>query len=369
MTQPDHLTEIGDGEQQIPIRNVWYLLLYAWDMAALKGRWQTATEDSPRLLGLLARILGEVTRDLLRRQLGRAHSLRSQIVRGIRGRIKFEASLKRLCFLHGKANCSFSELSIDTLKNRILRSTLARLASDPRVMHPQPHREATLRHDLRGLVRALEGVSLLNVSSVDFSRLQLGQNDRDYALPLAICALIHRLEIPTETTGDHALAALLKNEIEFEKLFERFVQNFYKYHLHDHTVIRQKKLDWPDEIDCQFVPSMYPDITIIEKNRPQRRLIIDTKYSAKALSTNRFGGQTFSSPNLYQLYAYLRTQEERSESARSAEGMLLYPATDCDLTETMKVQGHIMRVVTVNLAQPWKNIEARLLELSRMTTQ
>jgi 5-methylcytosine-specific restriction enzyme subunit McrC len=347
---------------QIPIRNAWYILLYAWDMAQWRGRWPAAAEGGPKLLGLLARILSAATRDLLKRQLGRAHTVHRETIRGIRGRIDLAGSLKRLTFERAEAQCVFPDLSVDTPKNRIVRATLHRLAADPRLKHVKAEEESKLRHELRTLVRAMEGVRLLPISAADFSRLQLGRNDRDYALPIAICALIRRLEMPTEEAGDHALTALLRDEITFHLLFERFVRNFYRLTLEGYEVGREN-LDWHDELGCSLVPAMQTDITIVEKRPPFRRLIIDTKYSTTTLAATPHGGPKFKSENLYQLYAYLRTQEHRSDAYRCAEGMLLYPTTGGDLNEAMIVQGHRMRVATVDLSREWEAIETRLLAL------
>src|SRR5947209_1945012 len=103
----------------IPVRNAWYLLLYAWDMAVWRGQWGAESEDAPHLLGLLARILAQATRQLLRRQLRRSFSKRAATISGIRGRIDFAASLKIQAFERGFAHCTLPELSIDTLRNRI----------------------------------------------------------------------------------------------------------------------------------------------------------------------------------------------------------------------------------------------------------
>src|SRR5438094_10183108 len=48
-----------------------------------------------------------------------------------------------------------------------------------------------------------------------------------------------------------------------------------------------------------------------------------------------------------------------------AAGLLLYPTTERELDETMFIQGHSIRVATVNLDQPWNEIERRLLYLAR----
>jgi 5-methylcytosine-specific restriction enzyme subunit McrC len=261
----------------IPVRNAWYLLLYAWDLA----KWGVTThgdvERSPTLLALLARVLASTTRDLLRRNLARSFDSQRESIRGVRGRIDFGVSLKRLDFEAGRAHCTFPQLSIDTLRNRILRATLDRLARDGCVDHPPLDAARELRQELRSLVRAMDGVTLVPPTAHMFGQLQLGRNDGDYALPLAICELVHRLELPTEAAGDHALAALLRDEITFHQLFERFVRNFWRTHL-DEQEVRRETLQWFDELGCTLVPSMITDITLVQRSAPHRRVVVDTKY-------------------------------------------------------------------------------------------
>lgn len=358
-----NLATESDIAAGIPVRNAWYLLLYAWDMAAWLPDWCAATEEAPHLLGLLSRLLGRSVEQLLRRQLRRSFMQSTAMVRGVRGRINFDVSLKKLAFHRGRACCTFPELLTDTLPNRIIRSTLLRLIGEPSLMALGTQPGEDLRQRLRMLSRRMEGVSVIPVRSLDFARLQLGRNDRDYAVPLAICRLIHDLRIPEETAGDKMLGALLRDEMKFHKLFERFVRNFYKLHL-SQCHVQSEKLEWFDELCNPYVPAMYTDASIVEKASPFRRLVLDTKYSVSTLAQNQYGSSKFKSENLYQLYTYLRTQEHLSESHRSASGILLYPTNGFDLLESMSVQGHKITVATVDLAAPWPRIEQRLLSIT-----
>jgi 5-methylcytosine-specific restriction enzyme subunit McrC len=353
---------LQEAAKAIPVRNAWYLLLYAWDMALWRDSQKSAVEASPHLLGLLARMLAVSAKELLRQQLGRAHAVRSDLVRGIRGRVDFDASLRRMAFQHGSAYCTFTELNVDTPKNRIIRATLHRLAGEPRLVHPDQRKEAELRSELRSLVSAMSAVRLVKITISDFSRLQLSRNDRDYALPIAISRLVFRLEMPAEGSGDHALTALLRDEIKFRHLFERFVRNFYRFNLQDCRV-GGESLSWHDELNNALTPMMDTDVSIEEKLPPYRRVVIDTKYSISTLTSTPFGGKKFKSENLYQIYAYLRTQEHLSERHCNASGILLYPKTSEDVDSEMRVQGHSIRIATVNLADEWPNIETRLLAL------
>jgi 5-methylcytosine-specific restriction enzyme subunit McrC len=362
MAESASVDVVNEAVSRIPVRNAWHLLLYAWDLAKYRGQWSANSESSPQLLGLLARVLADATRNLLRRQLGRSFAIRSETIRGLRGRIDLATSLKRFTFQHGAAHCSFSELSVNTPKNRILRATLHRLAADSRLYHSDKTLETKLRHELRTLVRAMDQVPLVSIHATDFSRLQLGRNDQDYAVPLTICALIHWLEMPTETEGDHVMSALLRDEITFAQLFERFVRNFCRIQFPDCDV-RSEVLNWPDELNCDLIPAMRTDVTLTTKSEPHRRLVIDTKYYASALTSSLHGVEKVRSENLYQLYAYLRTQEQRSTVHRNASGMLLYPTTVRELNKTMLVQGHRMNVATLDLSVPWEKIEDNLKSL------
>ncbi len=347
----------------VPVLNAWYLLLYAWDLVRWRGRWDGAASQAPNLLGLLARVIADCTKDLLRHPLARSYEKTTGAIPGIRGRIDFARSANRFSFLAGRAVCTYTEQSIDTLKNRILKSTLNRLLHHP-LIEPgaAPDVTTVLRHELRQCVRAMDGVAIVPVQGAHFSTLQLARNDRGYILPLAICYLIYRFEMPTEQSGHSVLGGLLRDQIVFGRLFERFVRNFYRHHRPDLRV-SSEDLSWFDELGSHFVPRMRTDITLEWGEPVNRRMVIDTKYYYNALSARFESSEKFHAANLYQLYAYLRTQEHRSPAHRNAAGLLLYPTTKQQLDERMRVQGHDIRVATVDLAAPWPGIEAELLDI------
>ncbi len=108
---------------------------------------------------------------------------------------------------------------------------------------------------------------------------------------------------------------------------------------------------------------MVTDI-ILENEQDNRRIIIDTKFT-NILAKSQFGNaQRFRSDHIYQLYSYLRSQES-NEDPRSlnSEGMLLYPTISVDLDETAQLQGHYVRLATINLAAPTTSIIECLRQL------
>jgi hypothetical protein len=66
-----------------------------------------------------------------------------------------------------------------------------------------------------------------------------------------------------------------------------------------------------------------------------RRLVIDTKFT----SGGRFGSDGLKSGYLYQLNAYLRSQEGLDPCWEAASGLLLYLAVGASLKEAAVIQG------------------------------
>ena len=92
-----------------------------------------------------------------------------------------------------------------------------------------------------------------------------------------------------------------------------------------------------------------------------RRIIVDTKYYASALQTYH-GSQTFHSGNLYQIFSYVKNAAGTDPAFQGTEGILLYPEVKHSLDATFSIQGHRIRIATLDLCQPWPSIADRLLE-------
>lgn len=340
----------------IPVRNVWYMLLYAWELARFRGRLETEPEEAPDLVMLLARVLVDLTRGLLRRGLHRDYIERSESMRHLRGRVDVTETVRRLELIHGRVTCRFDELEVDTLANRILRTTLRRLSDSQRLRE-----EGRGLHDaVVDLSRRLEGIGVLpSVRHEQFALVRIDRNNAVYRLVMEVCRLLSAVAMPTQLAGRDRFLGLLDDEVLMRRVFEAFVRNFYRMHCLGYDV-RSEILKWPEESAAYgLLPVMKTDISL---SSPTRRIVIDTKYYSETLTT-RYDRKTFHSENLYQIYAYLRTQEDRGGVYATAEGILLYPAVDTQLDASHEMQGHKIRVATLDLDQPWPEIERCLLSL------
>ncbi len=364
MTVSDTVNDSEDltlSTSGIPIRNLWYILLYAWNEVATRDHCRTEVEQSPTLDALLASMLVRLMQQRLRIGLGRSYMDQGRILHGIRGRIDFSESLKRLTFQNGQAYCLFQEFRANAPKNQIVRSALTRLVQIGQ-FGPDKAQAEELRQRLRRLIRDLEGIDLVEVNLDLIRRQHLGRNDGDYRLMLAICELILQRQMPTEAMGHDVLPGLDRDAMTLHQVYERFVANFYRMHLGEWSVVPQAPLDWHATKSSPYLPAMRPDL-VLRHRRSGRVVVLDTKFTPYALSRGRFGRDQFDSSHLYQLYAYLRSQERSSDQDRAASGILLYPTVRQHISEEVELQGHSIQLETVDLSLPWMEIEERLIAI------
>jgi len=351
-------------EHGIPIRNLWHMLLYAWNEIppnAMRHWVMNDIESAPTLDALLASILVQLMHGRLRIGLGGDYVTNEGTLKGIRGRIDFSQSLKRRAFDHGEAQCEYQQFTANAPKNQIVRATLARLIQTGQ-FGPDANQANKLRHRLRHLTRMLDGIDLIELTPDLIHRQQLGRNDNDYRLMLEICWLILQRQMPSESTGQHALPALERDALVLHNIYERFVANFYRIHLDGWNVTPQKRLEWHEKSSNPYLPSMIPDLVLQEKSTGQL-IILDTKFTPNSLVENQWRKKIYDSSHLYQLYAYLKSQEHVSVAHRNAIGILLYPAVHNKFSEKIELQDHVMSVESIDLSASWQDIEIDLLRL------
>ncbi|MBL8090806.1 MAG: hypothetical protein JNJ43_10785 [Anaerolineales bacterium] len=329
----------------IPIRNLWHMLLYAWNESPdIKLSALGDVEDAATFDALLKLMLAKLIRQRLRIGLGRDYTNESGLIKSIRGRINFTQSLKRNSFEQGQAYCEYQTYHVNVPKNQIIRSTLHYVG-------------------LHDLVKALDGINFIELKPDAIRRVQLECKDKDYRVMLGICELIARREMPTDFAGDYLQPVIERDALTLHSIYERFVANFYRFHLKGWLVTAQKHLTWHEAFSNDLLPIMRPDLMLEEKSSG-KILIIDTKFTANSLVENRWGKQDFDSSHLYQLYAYLKTQEHLSEKHRQANGILLYPTVHGkNLSEVVQLQEMSLRVESVDLSAEWQEIEKRLIEV------
>ena len=349
---------------KIPVRNIWLLMLYASDLfRQLDPANRVAVEENPDdIPDLIAEILAHAVEYRLKRNLSFDYQTRNAVLSRVRGRIDLLRTERRQLLQRGKVACRFGELTIDTPRNRYVRAALERLPK--RVRYP------VLGRRCRALAATLAriGVGGDRPSRRDVSIGSFGRLDAEDRRMVTAAHLAFDLALPTESIGAVHLSSPEREVTWFRRLYEKAIAGFYDVVLAGSgwRVHAGRKISWPIEratpgID-QILPQMVTDI-VLENHNAGRRIVIDTKFNS-ILTSGRYRDETLRSQYLYQIYAYVMSQQDNDGPlSRNAEGLLLHPAVDKRIDESVVIQGHRFRFATVDLGAGAPMIRQQLLDL------
>lgn len=350
---------------RIPVRNIWLLMFYASDLLRTAERALVDVERNPDAIAdLVAELLVRAVEERQRRHLSLGYRLRSADLTRVRGRIDVLRTERQQLLSRGAVACRFVELSVDTPRNRFVRGALealARLVARPDLRH----RCRKLATDMKAL-----GVSGEMPSRTELGADRIGRHDAADREMLAAAKLAMDLVLPTEQAGLRPLPMPDREEQWARRLFERAVGGFYR------TVLPRERwrvwtgglLDWPIDWRTEgardIMPGMQTDV-VLDDALTTHRIVIDTKFTS-IVTVGWRRETTLRSGYLYQIYAYLRSQTGRGDQlADSAEGLLLHPAIGVAVDESIKLQGHLIRFATVDLAADTEAIRRQLISFSK----
>lgn len=357
----------GQGEpirtyRGISIRNIWVLLLYASELFSEVEhlRKKLGREETPDdLLEIVAEILARFVREHLLRGLTRASMVREDDLRRVRGSIDMLRTKRRLLLAKGFVACRFHEPTLNTPRNRLIRAALEK-AAHLKTNNP-------IRKKCRDYATLLFRMGVVGdlPDRATLSKEVYGVNDKGDRQAVAAAKLILDMAMPDDRAGNEPLLSPESSDHWLRRLFEHAVRGFYyvtaSAHWHvEKRNIQQKWLvdEWSGDTE-RYLPHMALDVVLTSKDR-QKKIIIDTKFTS-LLKHGWYRDKSFSSAHIYQMYAYLRSQEDRGGMHRSATGILLHPATDKSEKFTVDMQGHTFIFATVNLNAPAKEIREELL--------
>ena len=201
------------------------------------------------------------------------------------------------------------------------------------------------------------------VSIDHFSR-----HDADDQPMISAAHLAFNLALPSEAAGAKYLSLPDREITWIRKLYEKGIAGFYNVVLAGdgwrvdagttiHWLIESKSVG----ID-KILPSMRTDI-ILDHSRAERRIVIDTKFNS-VVTRGWYRDETLRSGYIYQIYTYLRSQEDNGDPlAANATGLLLHPSVGDMVNEFVVIQNHKIRFATVNLGATAKEIRAQLLQV------
>lgn len=340
----------------IVIRNIYHMLAYAYRALRHRGRERVECEPFEHAEDLLAQILELGLAGLVKRGLHRDYRPFDEDLRTVRGTIRLADSMRHRMHRRRRIACTYDELTPDNTLNRILKSTVEKLARNPAV-------RKDLRAKLGTTLAAFDGVTLIDLSSVRWSQLQIGRQTETYGLLLNVCRLVAERALLTEDEGARKLDAWIEAE-KAAALFERFLRGYFAVHHPDlRPAARAIRWDAPSNAPTSFptsaiIPGMFADLVL---TGPERVLVVDAKFYKSVLADSRFEKQKIRSNHLYQINAYV-TNIAAAYPGKETAGMLIYAKTEKESVPdtTFRSAGHELSVVTLDLTRDFASIAARL---------
>lgn len=337
----------------VPVENIYYLLCYAWDRLDSLDKVPRGSVPGNRVENLLGQVLGQELRRLLARNLERQYSAEEQDTPRLRGKPLLGQTLSRSLRARGEIACLIDELVVDTLLNRVVKTTLRRLIA---VHALDPAIRATLRERLAHF----DEVGYVELVPSVFRRIQLHASNRRYGLTLNLCRLAAMGRLPHERGRESRFVPFTENQQQMGLLFQAFVKGFYQREQFELSV-SVPKVAW--DVDeslssgLEWLPEMHTDVVL---SHSDARLVIETKYYATPYQSRSTDSRSVISEHLYQLLTYLNQMS--ADGGPKPVGMLLYADTKELPSLDYRVSGYDIGVRSLNLDQEWAGIHRRLLE-------
>ncbi len=346
---------------RIPVRNIWLLMLYASDLYRELGSAAQSIEENPdNIPDLIAAMLTNAVESRLKRNLTCSYHRKETVGNRVRGRVNHIRTESRMLLELGKVACTYDDLCVNTPRNRSVRAALLKLAKITR--------NRILGTKCASLASRLweAGVTGDSPGRRALSLETFGHHDATDRRMVCLARLAFDLVLPTEERGLHLLASPEREERWLRRLFEKAVGGFFTYSLDRcvWSVRTGERLKWPlarktVSID-EILPSMQTDV-ILENRSEEILIIIDMKFT-EIVHPGWHRANSLKSGYLYQIYTYLRSQEKTDDAIScSSTGVLLHPAIGENYDESIELQGHTLRFLTVDLAASAQEIRERLL--------
>lgn len=340
-------------DKSIFIKNVYYMLSYAFQDLQPDRKDDVAGEDFERIHDLFTSILTKGISRQLKQGLHREYLSHTEDLTVLRGKIDLPGTMKNRLARRQSVSCEYDELSEDNLLNQVLKTTAMILLRHGDV-------SAEHRDELRKRMLFFSGVSEVDPSTIRWSFIRFTRSTQSYRMLLSVCQLVLQGMLLTNERGEMRLMTYIKPQY-MARLYEKFILKYYvaECHIADAS---SPQIKWAlDDGFGAMLPTMQSDIVL---SRDNHILIIDAKYYTHSTQEN-WDVHTIHSNNLYQIFTYVKNREmelKREDVEHEVSGMLLYAKTDEEIQPdgTYQMSGNQISVKTLDLNQPFAQICAQL---------
>lgn len=341
-------------KKRIPIKNIYHMLCYAWNIEPDGELIKSSYEDFDNVIELYTVMLLREVNILVKRGFYKGYHEVEEELALAKGKIDMTRSLNRNSLLQRKLVCHYDEFSSNVFFNQIVKTTLLSLLRKEQVNN-------LMKADIAVMVREFEGVDEIYLTASTFTMQKVNRNNKHYTLAIGLCELIYKAMLLNQET-EELIGIKYVSEAQMAALYEKFLLNFFKRRLPSRYKVYAPHFTWNLDNDYEnvgvgFLPRMRSDI-VIENRILKKQLIIDAKFYREAMkSSHRSEAKKLISGNLYQIMNYVHSSDYDGE----VSGMLLYPVNGLDFQFDYRIDGYRILVGCVDLGVDWWLVEERLM--------
>ena len=331
----------------IPIKNIYYMLSYAFRILNEEGYKKIEVEEFENILELCASILSKGVVILIKRGINREYISKNDEIGSIKGKINVSDSMKKNTLIRNHLICTYDDFSINSYPNQIIKSTMHTLLKS--------NLSKNRKKEIHKLYYHIQEVDLLDINKINWN-IQYNKNNQHYRMLISICYLIIHGLIQTKSNGTIKLMDFI-DEQRMSRLYEKFILEYYKKEFPELNVASsQIKWNLDYEYNSLMLPIMQSDVMV---SNGEKTLIIDAKYYTHN-TQSQFDVHTIHSNNLYQIYTYVKNKDINSTGKVS--GMLLYAKTDevIQPNKDYSMGGNIISIKTLDLNCDFERIKFQL---------
>ena len=221
-------------DKGIPVKNVYYMLTYAFKELKRNNYEQIAGEDFKDIHDLFAEILSLGIVYLLKQGLHRQYIIREEELQTLRGKLSMQQTIKKRMIRDTHLVCEFDTFSENNVFNQILKSCVLLLLRYSDV-------SAERKVKLRKLMIYFESVDEIPSSSIRWNMLRYDRNTRTYQMLHSLCFFLLQSRLLTTESGNVKMERF--SDAHMNLLFQRFVMEYYKKK-HPEYKAQAKQIKW-----------------------------------------------------------------------------------------------------------------------------
>lgn len=338
-------------DKSIFIKNIYYMLSYAFTTLHQDEYENIAAEDFENLHDLFAAILCKGIGRQLKQGLYREYVNCIEDLTVVRGKINMPGTIQNKMAKQRQLTCEYDVLSQNNLLNQILKTTVMILLRHAKV-------KEEYKTDLKKEMLYFSDVDTLDPFIIRWNSIRFQRNNNSYRILISLCQLVLEGMLMTTENGELKLARYI-DEQRMSRLYEKFILEYYIKECPQVTATASQ-IKWAlDDGVGTYLPIMQSDIMLMQGKRV---LIIDAKYYTHTMQT-QYDSNTLRSAHLYQIFTYVKNKEaEFNDEEHTVSGMLLYAKTDEQLQPDGEymMSGNKISVKTLDLNCEFSEIKDQL---------